>query len=56
MTEIIAIIVFGIIAGVAYYQSKKNRDENQIRMANIWIVFSLASAAILVIAIIGLLN
>lgn len=55
MTEIIAIVVFGIIAGVAYFQSKKNRDENQIRMATIWLIFSIASAVILVIAIIGLI-
>ena len=55
MTELITIVVIGIIAGVAYYQSKKNRDKNQNRMATIWMIFSLASAVILIITIIGLL-
>lgn len=56
MKEIIAIVAFGIIAGVAYFQSKKNREENQSRMATVWMIFSLASAALLVIAIISLLT
>ena len=55
MDEIIVIMVFGIIAGVAYFQSKRNRDENQNRMANIWLIFSIMSAVVLVVATVGLI-
>jgi hypothetical protein len=55
MDKIIVIIVFGVIAGVAYFQAKRNRSENLIRMANIWLIFSIISVLVLVIAIIGLI-
>jgi uncharacterized membrane protein len=56
MTEVIAIVAFGFIAGVAYFQSKKNREENQSRMAAIWMIFSLVSVALLVVAVISLVS
>jgi L-cystine uptake protein TcyP (sodium:dicarboxylate symporter family) len=55
MTEIITIVVFGIFAGAAYFQSRKKRNENQNTIANIWMILSIFSAIVTIISVAGLL-